>query len=90
MAGSIKLSPEALRDYAKKIRTNGQQSADLARQIKGNIQAVTADWEGNKKEKYLQDWAAIEPTLAKTVPEMLETLAVNLETNAANFEAADR
>lgn len=85
----IKLSPEALRDYAKKIRANGQASADLARQIKNNINAVTADWEGNKKQKYLQDWATIEPTLLKTVPEMLETLAVNLDANAANFEAAD-
>ena len=86
----IKLSPDQLRDYAKKIRGNGQASADLARQIKANIDAVTSNWEGNRKDKYLQDWAQIQPTLERTVPEMLETLAQNLETNASNFENADR
>ncbi len=87
---NIKLSPAELQEYSRKIRANGQQSADLARQIKTNINTVTSNWEGNQKDKYLQDWATVEPTLAKTVPQLLEQLAQNLDIIANRFLEADR
>ena len=87
---SIKLSPDALRDYAAKIKANGNEASDLASRIKGNITAVTDQWEGEAKNKYLQAWAEHEPTLTKSIPELMATLAQNLETIARNFEEADR
>ena len=87
---SIKLSPAALRDYAAKIKANGNEASDLASRIKGNITAVTDQWEGEAKNKYLQAWAEHEPTLTKSIPELMATLAQNLETIARNFEEADR
>ncbi|QTE67088.1 WXG100 family type VII secretion target [Clostridiales bacterium] len=87
---SIKLSPDALRDYAAKIKANGNEASDLANRIKSNITAVTDQWEGEAKNKYLSAWAEHEPTLTKSIPELMATLAANLETIARNFEEADR
>ncbi len=87
---NIKLSPEALRNYASKITNNGSEAADLAQRIKANITAVTDSWEGQAKNKYLQAWAQHEPILTKTIPQLMADLAKNLETIAENFEAADR
>ena len=87
---NIRLQPDALRDYASKIRANGNEVADLANRIKSNITAVTDQWDGEAKNKYLSAWAEHEPTLTKSIPELMVTLAGNLETIAHNFDIADK
>ncbi len=87
---NIKLSPDALRNYATKIKNNGAEASDLASRIKANITAVTDQWEGEAKNKYLQAWAQYEPTLTKTIPQLMADLAQNLQTIAQNFENADK
>ena len=87
---NIRLSPDALRSYATKINNNGNEAADLAARIKANITAVTDQWEGEAKNKYLQEWSKHETTLTKTIPELMASLAQNLNTIAENFDKADR
>lgn len=87
---TIRLSPDQLRSYASKINTNGTEATDLARRIKANITAVTDQWEGNARNKFLQEWSQIEPTLTKSLPELMTRMAQNLQTTAQNFENADR
>ena len=87
---NIRLQPDALRDYASKLKTNGSEASDLAQRIKANITAVTDQWEGDAKNKYLSAWAQHETTLTKQIPELMATLSQNLMTIAQNFENADK
>lgn len=87
---AIRVTPEELRAMAKKLKNYAQQASKMASDIKNAINAGTAAWEGNSKDKYEQSFREIEPTLTKSLPELLDSMSSSAEARAKAFEEADR
>lgn len=87
---AIKMSPEDLRACASKLTKNCQEVLALAKNIDNNIKTAASNWEGQAQKRYTEDFDKVKPTLEKTIPEQLTTLAENLKKMADEFERLDQ
>jgi len=86
---AIKMSPDELRSYAQKLLNNCTEAQALAKRIDSNIKAVASNWEGQAQQRYVSDFEKVKPTLEKTIPEQLTTMAQNLKSMADKFQEVD-
>ena len=86
---NIRLTPDELRNYAKKLRKNREESIALANSISRNINECANSWSGNQRDKYVAQFEDIKPTLSNKLPSLIQEMAVALDAIAQNFENAD-
>ena len=87
--GQIRVNYEELYDLARALKQNGDDLFDLASKIKNNVTAKTAGWEGESKQRYIDDFDALYPTLSQKLPELLKRMATVAKKKADAFREAD-
>lgn len=87
---NIKVTPDELDSMAKKLNNLAKQATSLAKSVKSAIDAGTGAWEGDAQREYVSRYKEIEPTLKKTLPELLDNMAKSAQKRAAAYREADK
>ncbi len=87
---NIKVTPDELDSMAKKLNSLAKQATSLAKSVKSAIDAGTGAWEGDAQREYVARYKEIEPTLKKTLPELLNSMAQNAHKRADAYREADK
>lgn len=90
MAERIVFAYPEMEEAAKKIDTASNEYAQAASTLISALEAATASWEGDSKNKFtnlLEN--SIKPYIADQIPQMVSGLATLLRNNATTMQNAD-
>ena len=86
---AIRISPEQVRAVGAQFQTAGRQSSDLAAGLRRLVDEVQAEWEGQSRQHFSQEFEAWQAELQQFV-EQVEAIGSQLYAIAAMYEAIDR
>lgn len=89
MAGTIKISPDEMRQVSTEFKNAGQQTEQLKSQLKNRVSAMDANWDGMAADKFYQDYTQYETEIQKAI-ELLNTIGERLNQIAQTLEQADQ
>jgi len=88
MASQIRITPEDMRSRASEYRTEGQNMEAIIQKMDVLLQNLQSEWEGSASQSYAERYAQLKPGFVKA-RELVEEIAVSLETVASTMEQTD-
>jgi WXG100 family type VII secretion target len=88
--GTIKVTPEELREAATYIQNKGSEIETDFNEIGSKINEVTASWEGLAQISFVEDFENLKNELFSKLPEIIEGIYKKLQTNADVIEDTDQ
>ncbi|MCL1853734.1 MAG: WXG100 family type VII secretion target [Peptococcaceae bacterium] len=90
MAGTIKMTPEELREGKKFMLEKLDALVGEANQLKSKIDGICANWEGASQNSFIQTFENdIWPIFKDTLPEVVSGIGEQLGAAADGLEKAD-
>lgn len=91
MATQISINTDAATAIVGKVRTEIGTIEASMQTLNNEIQSLLSDgeWKGDACDKFFQVYDSVKDTFLKTVPEDLNTLNENINTNLGNLIEAD-
>lgn len=85
---AIRITPELMRERAASFRQQGETVQNVISRMDSLLGQLESEWEGNASNAFKARFEEIRPGFVASV-ELIAEIAQALDTNAANFEAAD-
>ena len=88
MSNQIRITPEDMRSRASEYRSEGQNMEAIIQKMDVLLQNLQSEWEGSASQSYAERYGELKPGFVKA-RELVEEIAVSLETVAATMEQTD-
>jgi len=88
MSNQIRITPEDMRSRASEYRSEGQNMETIIQKMDVLLQNLQSEWEGSASQSYAERYGELKPGFVKA-RELVEEIAVSLETVAATMEQTD-
>ncbi|MGM8366791.1 WXG100 family type VII secretion target [Virgibacillus sp. W0181] len=88
MSGMIRLSPQELRDVARRYGVESSNVSNIIGNLDGLRDHLNQIWEGNSKEAFIGQYEELRVSFVRMV-ELLEEVNMQLNTTAQTLEDTD-
>lgn len=88
MSKRIKVDPEHLNEIGKKFIACSEQNIAMANELKGLIEGLDGQWEGNTRERFHKAYQDADTQFAG-VSEILQQVGEELQAIAQRFKTVD-
>ncbi|MBP1903395.1 WXG100 family type VII secretion target [Paenibacillus turicensis] len=88
MSKRIKIDPDHLNDIGKKFIACSEKNIAMAQELKGLIEGLNGQWEGNTKERFHQAYQDADQQLT-SVSTVLQQVGEELNAIAERFKIVD-
>lgn len=89
MAGTIRISPEEMRNRANQYQQKGQEFETLVQGMRQLLEALQQEWEGQSSQAFAQEFEDLEKNAFPKVKELIENIANTLKVTAQSLEEVD-
>lgn len=86
---TIRMTPQELRNSASFLNAKKDSIISEVAEIKKNIDATTAEWEGAAQSSFIESFEQMLPMLQNDFPQVIEGIAAQLSGAADALESAD-
>lgn len=91
MAGTIRITPEELREAATYLGQRQEALVNEANSIKAKLEEISNNWEGAAQSAFMEGFNGdMWPILHDKLPELLQGIQEQLKGAAANLEDTDQ
>lgn len=89
MAGTIKMTPQELRDGAQFLDQKKTEAIDILQQMNNKVVEVESNWEGAAQNSFMQTFNELYKQISTALPQTVEGIEQMLNGAAQTLEETD-